>query len=236
MTPVNPATTPGVAVPPLKEGDRLTRDEFERRYDAMPELKKAELINGVVVMPSPVRHQQQGNPHIYLTGWMGTYGFYTPGTSIGENSTIRLDQDNEPQPDDLLMIKPEWGGQARIDADGYVAGGPEFVAEVAASSVNIDMNSKLQVYARNGVREYLLWRVLEQAVDWFVLRQGQFEALAPAAGGVLRSEVLPGLWLDTAALLRLDGLAVLQTLQQGLASPEHAAFVLALQQHRAAQP
>ena len=144
MTPVNPTATPGVAVPPLKEGERLSRDEFERRYNAMPELKKAELINGVVLMPSPVRHEQHGNPHAYLTTWLATYEISTPGTSIGDNSTIRLDLDNEPQPDDTLMIRPECGGNARIDADGYIEGGPELVAEVAASSVNIDLTSKLQ--------------------------------------------------------------------------------------------
>ncbi len=236
MTPVNPTTTPGVAIPPLKEGDRLTRDEFERRYDAMPELKKAELINGVVLMPSPVRHEQHGNPHAYLTVWLGTYEINTPGTSIGDNSTIRLDMDNEPQPDDTLMILPASGGKAHIDTDGYIEGGPELVAEVAASSINIDLTSKLQVYARHGVREYLVWRVLDQAVDWFVLRQGQYNRLAPTPGGILQSEVFPGLWLDAAALVRLDVPAVMRQLQQGLASQEHAAFVALLQQHRTGQP
>jgi len=220
----------------LKEGDRLTRDEFERRYDAMPELKKAELINGVVLMPSPVRHEQHGNPHAYLTAWLVGYEINTPGTSIGDNSTIRLDLDNEPQPDDTLMILPAWGGKAHIDTDGYIEGGPELVAEVAASSINIDLTSKLQVYARHGVREYLVWRVLDQAVDWFVLRQGQYDRLSPTPGGLLQSEVFPGLWLDAAALVLLDVPAVMQQLQQGLASQEHATFVALLQQHRTGQP
>jgi hypothetical protein len=236
MTPVNPTTTPGVAIPPLKEGDRLSREEFERRYDAMPELKRAELINGVVLMPSPVRHEQHGNPHAYLTAWLVCYEMNTPGTSIGDNSTIRLDGDNEPQPDDTLLIKPGWGGNARIDSEGYIEGGPELVAEVAASSVNIDLTSKLQVYSQHGVREYLVWRVLDQAVDWFVLRQGQYDRLAPTSGGVLQSEVFPGLWLDVAALVRLEVPAVMQQLQQGLASPDHAAFVTRLQQQHTGQP
>ncbi len=235
MTPVNPTAIPGVAIPPLREGDRLSREEFERRYDAMPELKKAELINGVVLMPSPVRLQQHGSPHADLITWLGTYRVATPGVCVGDNSTIRLDADNEPQPDVLMIVEPSWGGQVRIDSDGYVEGGPELVAEVAASSINIDLTSKLQIYAQHGVREYLVWRVLDQAVDWFVLRQGQYDRLAPTPAGVYQSEVFPGLWLDVTALVRLDIAAVMRLLQQGLASPEHAAFVALLKQ-RAGQP
>jgi hypothetical protein len=220
----------------LKEGDRLSREEFERRYEAMPELKRAELINGVVLMPSPVRLQQHGSPHADLVGWLVNYRVATPGVCVGDNSTIRLDADNEPQPDALMIVGPSCGGQVRIDSDGYIEGGPELVAEVAASSINIDLTSKLQVYAQHGVREYLVWRVLDQAVDWFVLRQGQYDRLAPTSGGVLQSEVFPGLWLNVAALVRLEIPAVMQQLQQGLASPEHAAFVTRLQQQHTGQP
>jgi hypothetical protein len=74
--------------------------------------------------------------------------------------------------------------------------------------------------------------VWDEAVDWFVLRGGRFEPL-PLAEGIYRSEVLPGLWLDPAAVVRGDLARVLQVLQQGLASPEHAAFVARLQQARA---
>jgi Uma2 family endonuclease len=212
-------------IPPLEPGDRLTRAEFERRYEAMPPGTKAELIEGVVHMPSPVRFQRHGQPHAHLVWWLVHYEMGTPGVATGDNSTTRLDLDNEPQPDAVLLIDPARGGQARISADDYVEAAPEFVAEVAASSVSIDLHTKLHVYRRNGVREYLVWRVLEQQVDWFVLRAGQYERLAPDAQGVLRSEVFPGLWLDTVALLRGDLAGVLATLQRGLASPEHAAFV-----------
>ena len=223
------------AVPPLEPGDHLTRDEFERRYDAMPGLKKAELIEGVVFLPSPVRVDQHGSPHADLITWLGVYRAATPGVRVADNTTIRLDLDNEPQPDALMLIEPGRGGQARIDADGYIKGGPELVAEVAASSASLDLNAKLRVYRDNGVREYIVWRVLDGSIDWFVLRQGQYAAL-PVVAGTYRSETFPGLWLVPDALTRFELAGVLQVLQQGLASAEHAAFVARLQPPGLAAP
>jgi Uma2 family endonuclease len=216
------------AVPALENGDRLTRAEFERRYEAVPHLKKAELIEGVVYVPSPVRHRQHGSPHAQLIGWLVQYAANTPGVEVGDNSSVRLDLDNEPQPDALLFIDPACGGQVRISDDGMLEGAPELVAEVASSSVSYDLHAKLHVYRRNGVREYLVWRVLEREIDWFVLRAGQYERMLGDAQGLLRSEVFPGLWLDPAALVRGDLATVLAIVQQGLASPEHAAFVTRL--------
>jgi Uma2 family endonuclease len=239
MPPSSPTSPLGLApaeVPPLEPGDRLPRDEFERRYEAMPGLKKAELIEGVVHMPSAVRWRRHGIPHSTLITWMGNYCAATPGVDSGDNSSVRLDLENMPQPDVVLLIDPACGGQAQISADDYVESAPELVAEVSASSVSIDLNVKFQVYLRNGVREYLVWRVLDSAIDWFVLRQGQYQKLQPDAAGIYRSEVFPGLWLDSAALLQLDRPRLHQVLQQGLASPEHAAFVARLQQARASQP
>ena len=213
-------------IPPLQNGDHLTSAEFERRYDAMPNLKKAELIDGVVYMPSPVRVEQHGKPHAAIMGWLGFYWANTPVVAAADNSTLRLDLDNEPQPDAVLYLEPGFGGQALIDADGYIEGGPELVAEVSASTVSIDLHSKLRLYQRIGVREYVVWRVLDQTIDWFVLRQQQYVPLA-RAGSLYRSEVFPGLWLDPEALLRFDLLQLLQTVQAGCATPEHAAFVAA---------
>ncbi len=218
---------------PLEPGDRLTREEFERRYDAMPHVKKAELIEGVVYMPSPVRLYRHGRPHFWLITWLGTYEIATAGTIGADNTTARLDVLNEPQPDALLLIAPACGGQARISEDDYIEHAPELVAEVASSSVSIDLNTKHDVYRRNEVREYLVWRVLENAVDWFVLRGEQFEPLAPDAQGWLRSEVFPGLWLDPDALVRGDMPLVMEVAGQGIASAEHAAFVERLAASRA---
>ncbi len=213
---------------PLENGDRLTRAEFERRYEAMLHLRKAELIEGVVYVPSPVRYLQHGAPHSHIVTWLGVYEAGTPGVRGADNTTVRLDLDNEPQPDALLIILPEHGGQSRLDADDYIAGAPELVAEVAASSVSYDLHAKLHAYRRNGVREYLVWRILDREIDWFVLQDGQYERQLPAADGLLRSAVFPGLWLDPVALLRGDLATVLAVLQQGLASPEHTAFLVRL--------
>jgi Uma2 family endonuclease len=227
-TTAKPQVAPDTGVPVLENGDRLTRAEFERRYAAMPHLKKAELIEGVVYVPSPVRYRHHGVPHALLIGWLIRYAAGTPGVEVSDNSTVRLDLDNEPQPDALLLIDPACGGQTRCSADDYLEGSPELVAEVSSSSVSYDLHAKLHVYRRNGVREYLVWRVLEQAIDWFVLRTGQYERLPMDANGLLQSEVFPGLWLDPGALVRGDLATVLTLVQQGLGSPEHAAFVARL--------
>ena len=234
-----PSTQPAVpeppgngAIPPLENGDRLTRAEFEQRYDAMPNLKKAELIEGEVYMPSPVRHKRHSHPHTRLVTWLGNYETDTPGVEAGDNGSIRLDLDNEPQPDGYLIILPGSAGQVRISDDDYVEGAPELVAEVGASSVSIDLGKKLDAYRRNGVCEYIVWRVLDRQVDWYVNRDGRFVPLPPSADGIVRSEVFPGLWLDVAALVRRDGKAVQAALQQGLDSPSHAEFVAQLERNR----
>jgi Uma2 family endonuclease len=221
--PVEPSDRPG-AIPPLNEGDRLTRDEFERRYDAMSNLRKAELIDGVVHVPSPVRQRRHSAPHFRLIGWLFNYRARTPGLEGGDNPSVRLDLGSMPQPDCLLFISPEYGGQAKIDEDDYVSGGPDLVAEVAASSAHYDVNDKFEVYRRHGVREYLMWRVLDREIDWFALREGRYEKLSLADDGILRSTIFPGLWLDPDALLRDDCNTLLDVLQRGLDSPEHAAF------------
>jgi Uma2 family endonuclease len=210
-------------VPPLCAGDKLSRDEFERRYEAMPQLKKAELIEGVVYMPSPVSHTYHGHPHILLGAWLVAYAEATPGVDGSDNATVRLDLDNEPQPDLMLRIDRPFGS-SRIDADHYIDGPPELVVEVAASSVSYDLHQKLHVYRRNGVQEYLVLRTTEAAVDWFALRGGVYERLAADAHGVLRSEVFPGLWLDVPALLRGDTAAMRAAVLRGTATAEHAAF------------
>ena len=226
--------TPTRTIPPLENGDRLTRDEFERRYHAMPGVKKAELVEGEVYMPSPVSVEYHGEPHIDIATWAGVYKAGTPGVGAGDNATVRLDVDNEPQPDLLLFVRPTHGGRVEIDADGYINGAPELVAEVSASSASIDLGKKLAAYRRNEVLEYLVVRVYDDAIDWFVFDRGQFVPLDPdPADGLLKSRAFPGLWLDGPALLRRDLAAVLAGLTRGLASPEHAAFVEKL---RAAGP
>ena len=212
-------------IPKLQPGDRLTRDEFERRYNAMPELKKAELIEGVVYMASKVRCRDHGQPEHVLSSWLGFYEFLTPGLLGAHNSTLRLDLDNELQPDLMLWLPEAAGGRARVDADGFLAGAPELAIEVTASSVSYDLHQKLDVYRRNGVREYLVHRVDDGQVDWFMLERGEYVRMAPDPDGVLKSRVFPGLWLEPEALLRRDLAALRSVVERGCAIPEHRAFV-----------
>ncbi len=210
--------------PPLEAGDHLSVEEFRRRYTAMPHTKKAELLHGVVYMPSPVSLRRHSLPHADLIIWLGVYRIATPGLESGDNATTRLGPESEPQPDALLFIPGALGGRSREAPDDYLEGGPELVAEVASSSVSYDLHVKKAVYAEAGIPEYLVWRVGDQAVDWFVLQDGRYAPLAPGEDGVLRSTVFPGLWLDPAALTARDMARVLAVLHHGLATPEHTRF------------
>ena len=217
-----------LAPPPLESGDRLRRAEFERRYQAMPWVKKAELVGRVVYVSPTVRQRSHGKPHAIIMGWLAIYTAATPGVDIGDNATVRLDLDNEPQPDALLRLEPEAGGLSRVGDDDYIEGPPELVVEVAASSASYDLHDKFDAYRRNMVQEYIVWRVYDQQLDWWELAEGDYQALAPDEHGILRSKVFPGLCLNAEALLRGDLAAVLAAQQQALGSAEHAAFVARL--------
>jgi Uma2 family endonuclease len=215
-----------LTVPPLEGGDRLSRDEFERRYAAHPHLSNAELIEGVVYGTAAVRAKSHGQPHSFVMTWLGVYQALTPGVWLGDNTTVRLDAENEPQPDGSLRI--EVGGQSRITEDDYIEGAPELVAEIAASSASYDLHDKKEAYRRNGVQEYLVWQVFERKVDWYRLQNGEYELLQPDQDGVVKSQVFPGLWLAVSALLEGEMATVLAVLQAGLSSPDHAEFVESL--------
>jgi len=214
-----------VGVPPLESGDRLTRQEFERRYQTMPHVKKAELIEGVVYMPTPTRFVNHAEPHAQVMAWLGVYYANTPGVRLADNATVRLDMDNEVQPDALLRLEPAAGGRSWISPDDYVEGAPELIVEIASSSVAYDLHDKKQVYRRNGVHEYVVWQIYDRRVDWFRLKEGRYVSLTPDTEGLIHSQVFPGLCLAVEALLKGDLPTVLAQLQRGLETPEHAAFV-----------
>ena len=180
----------------LESGDRLTREEFHRRYCARPDIKRAELIEGVVYVHSPMRFDLHDRPATIINGWLFNYRIKTPGVEQGSGGTIYLDPDSEVQPDAFLFWEPpSWPGGIRRTPDGYLAGAPELVAEVAASSAAYDLGDKLRAYRRAGVQEYIVWRVLDRAVDWFRLRGDEYVRLEPDERGVIASEVFPGLRL-----------------------------------------
>lgn len=220
--------TPQNLLPPLENGDRLNRYEFKRRYNAMPHVRKAELIEGVVYMAAALRFRSHGQPHGHLITWLGVYASSTLVVEMGVEPTVWLDLDNAPQPDAVLLIEEQYGGQARLSEDDYIEGAPELVAEIAASSAAIDLGDKKRAYRRNGIQEYIVWQVFEQKLDWFYLQEGEYLSL-PVEDGVIRSRVFPGLWLAVEDLLAGNMTSVLATLQQGLASPEQATFVQQLQ-------
>lgn len=216
-------TTRGM-VPALRDGERLDRKEFHRRYLAMPEVKRAELIQGVVFMPSPVNHKYHGKPHIRLGMWLEMYSVGTPGTDAGDNSSLFLSLIDEPQPDLFLRLDhPE--GVSRLDRKGYVNGCPELVVEISASSVARDRGPKRSMYESCGVKEYVVWCPPEQALEWHSYETGSAARMMAADRGIIKSKVFPGLWLSVPAILGNDGNTLIEVLREGLASSEHAAFV-----------
>ena len=217
---------PILRIPPLHDGDRLTVREYMRRYTVMPEWVRAELINGVVHMASALRSMQHGTPHGRIAAWLGVYHAETPGveSSIGPTLLLKTGA-NAPEPDCCLYVLPECGGNSQVDDDGYLTGSPELIVEVAASTARFDLNDKLRVYERNGVQEYLVWRVVDEAIDWFHFRAGRYERLSTSRDGHLRSRVFPGLWLNVPDLIRGNLLSVFKVLRKGLAGPAHKRFV-----------
>lgn len=207
-------------IPLLEAGDVLTRAEFERRYAAMPHLKKAELIEGRVYMASTVR-KDHGQAHAFMMGWLSSYAAATPGVELYDNTTVILDEHNEAQPDALLRIPsrlqtPETGR--------YIEHPPELIVEIAGSSASYDLHEKLRVYQRHGVQEYVIWRIYDNEVDWLRLVDGQYAPLAPDADAIIRSRVFPDLALAVESLLAGDMAEVLAIEQQSLQTPEHAGF------------
>src|SRR2546423_10792599 len=121
------ASAPSSPVPLLEPGDRLSREEFERRYERMPDVQKAELIEGIVYLPSPAHARKHSGPQRQLAGWLMLYESETPGVESFVNSTVRLDLGNEPQPDLALLKLAAKGGQARMSEDDYIARLPELL-------------------------------------------------------------------------------------------------------------
>ena len=214
------------------QGDNLTRQEFIRIWEHLPNLKQAELINGVVYMPSPV-----GLPHGIVTSqisfWLSTYGMATPFCQNASNVTWFM-QDSAPQPNEFLRLLPEVGGQSK-SGDKFPTGPPELAAGVASSSVAYDLHQKLNLYREAGVQEYLVVVIRKPALHWFQRVGTNYERMNPDDAGIIRSQVFPGLWLNSVALLNDDRQSVMATLQEGLRSPEHAEFVARLKEKAAKQ-
>jgi hypothetical protein len=220
-------------LPSLQTGDHLDQQTFHKRYEAMPEDVRAELIGGIVYMASP-----QKSPHALaqklVIRWLLAYEDATPGTTSLYNSTQILGAASEPEPDGCLFLAPECGGQVIVDEDDYFRGTPELMAEISWSTESIDLHAKKRDYEIAGVREYVVLALRLQQVFWFARRRGKFKEVPLPSDGIFRSQVFPGLWLDAEAVLGNNRQRVLAVLGQGLATTEHAAFAAKLAK-RAAQ-
>src|SRR5262249_2518493 len=205
-------------VPPLAAGDKLTRDEFLRRWEACPGIKRAELIGGTVYMPSPLS-RMHGDIDAIVCGWLVAYMGATPGVACGHNSTALVLEDS-PQPDINLRILPEYGGH--VSEEGlYIQGAPELIAEICGTSASYDLHDKLDLYQAAGVREYLTVLIFEQEIRWHVLVRNRYELLPADSDGLWRSRIFPGLWLDGKPLFARDVHDIMARLQEGLSSTEH---------------
>jgi Uma2 family endonuclease len=227
-------TRPPKVLPPLVAGQHLDQPTFHERYAAMPPETRAELVDGVVYMPSPLSYDH-GEEDNNACGWLFHYKVYTPGVHSPNNATVKLDAKGEPQPDCQLFILFELGGQVRIDEGGYITGAPELIVEVARSSRQFDLGKKKGDYERAGVCEYVVIELDPDRIHWFIRRGDHFEDLPPGPDGIYRSEMFPGLWLDAEAFFAEDLVRMIQVLDQGLATPEHAAFLARLDRERAAR-
>ena len=215
-----------VALPWLVDGERLDRATFHERYEAMPENTRAELIGGVVYMASPLG-LGHGQFDADAGFWLGYYRAYTPGVQVLHNASVFLEEYGEHQPDIVLRILPEHGGRTHDDGK-YYADGPELIVEVSDSSLGKDLGPKLADYERAGVPEYIVLGVDPPSVRWHVRRDGRLVEIGPDQDGIYRSKVFPGLWLDPASLLSGDARAVQRSIEQGVATPQHADFVARL--------
>ena len=214
-----------IFVPPLENGDRLTREEFHRRYEAMPEKVKAELIKGVVYMSSPVRVRNHGEPHSLMMSCLGFYFLSTKGVKLLDNATFVANEEYEPQPDAVLRIEENCGGKSWININDYLEGAPELVVEIASSSASYDLHDKLELYEQKGVQEYIVWRVLDKQIDWFGLEKEKYKKFVRNKQGIIESKVFPGLRLNVKAMLKDDLQKVLSDLQKGLESKKYKDFV-----------
>ena len=198
----------------LESGDRLTRKEFHRRYCARPDIKKAELVLGVVYVASPLRSEFHGEPHSLADFWAGAYAMRHPDVRVSIDPTLILGDESEVQPDIVLFRVPSEGSALQRTSDGYLEGAPEFVMEIAASSASYDLHDKLEAYRLAGVPEYVVWRVIDERFDWFRLNAGVYVRIEPNEDGVIESAVFPDLRLSIPALLSGDRAAILAALER----------------------
>lgn len=220
--------------PRLEHGEPMDQRAFHERYLNTPDGASAELIAGAVQLTLPLSGNRRGRSDARATGWLFTYSLATHGTEVLNGTPIILDEQNEPRPDSVLLIREEFGGQSRGGEgdDDYTLGAPELVVVLADRSRSIELDGKTRAYERAGVLEYVVIDPRENAVHWFVHREGRFRPLDRGPDGWFRSRAFPGLWLDPTTFFSADKAAFMAVLRLGLVSTEHARFIAELQRQR----
>ena len=191
----------------LENGAVMSGDEFLSLYERAEGLEHVELIEGIVYMPSPVSVPDHARKQGLFIEWLAAYEARNAAVEYSPPGTMLLDEKNLPEPDAMLYFKRD----GRFTDAGYLDGAPELVVEIANSSASRDLHGKKEAYRRNGVLEYIVWRVQDEAIDWFVLKDGVYEVRQPK-DGVIESGIFPGLRLDVPAMLAMDRAKVLAAL------------------------
>ena len=221
------AAPPTTAEPVLHAGDHLDAETFLRRWEGMPELKRAELVEGrAYLMPSPVS-EMHGQPHDVVMQWIAAYRRLTPGLAGLVDTTLVIDDETVLQPDYQLNLPQAAGGRTGRTAKGYVTGAPELVVEIAHSTESMDLHEKREIYRRAGVAEYLVWRTHEAAIDWWSNAGDAWRPIEPDGQGVRYSRVYPGLATSNEMLLAGDLGRLAEAIERACAGPcrdEHAAL------------
>lgn len=209
-----PGKTARHRVPQLLNGDHLTVPEFERRYEAAQEDQRAELIEGIVVMSPPISCDH-GKANSLFDRLLGHYAAATPHTAVAVNTSVRMDGENEDQPDVMLWIETGSMSRMRMGASGLLEGRPELAVEIALSSRSYDLHEKKAVYQRNQVPEYFVWEVMDARLQWFLLEKGEYVLSKERADGLHCSRIFPGLWLNFRALVSGDDKKAFRILERG---------------------
>ena len=216
----------------LRTGQRLTQEQFHAFYEQTPKHFRADLINGVVYVSSPLK-KRHGRWHARINGLLFLYEEATAGVEAYDNTSLIVDDSNEPQPDATMCIEPELGGHSAETEDEYMTGSPELVVEVADSSKRLDLGEKRIAYREAGVLEYLVVNIPDRKLHLFELKHDR--QVHADEDGVLRSSSFPGLWIDTSHFFDRSGRGCREALNRGLASQEHRRFVSLLANRRKKQ-
>jgi Uma2 family endonuclease len=187
----------------------MTRQEFHAAYANYEGLARVELIEGVVYLPSPISLAGHARPQSLVLFWLNAFAAAQPAVEAVGPASVLLDDQNEPEPDAMLLrTTPGW-----LNEEGFLVKIPELAVEIANSSRSRDLHQKLRAYERNGIAEYVVWRVSDGEIDWFELREGRYVKRAADASGMIESREFPGLVMDVPAMLAMDRAKVLAALK-----------------------